>query len=256
VAAIRAPGYGEERRAILEDLALSVGATVIGPAGGVTFANAKLPDLGTSTVVESKKNWTAFSGGVGDPDKIDEKIEQIKAEIEQTDSLKECEALQRRINRLASGVAVLKIGGGTEIEMMEAFHRAEDALEAVRSAQKEGITCGGGVALMEAMQSLGDDGVDTTEGDVESAGAKIILDACQEPIRQMARNSGHSPDIVSAMVRDAKPGVGFDFARGELANMFELGIIDPVKVTKTALTNAVSAAGTLITTSHGIVEVE
>jgi chaperonin GroEL len=256
VAAIRAPGYGEERRAILEDLALSVGATVVGPAGGVTFTNAKLPHLGASKVVESKKNWTAFSGGEGDPDQIEEKIEQIKAEIEQTDSLKECETLQRRINRLASGVAVLKIGGSTEIEMMEVFHRAEDALEAVRSAQKEGIISGGGVALMEAMQSLGDDGVHTAEGDVELAGAKIILDACQEPIRQMATNAGHSPDIISAMVRDAKTGVGFDFARGELANMLELGIIDPVKVTKIALTNAVSAAGTLITTSHGIVEVE
>jgi len=255
VAAIRAPGYGEERRAILEDLALSVGATVVGPAGAVTFANAKLPHLGTSSVIESKKAWTAFSGGEGDPDQIEEKIEQIKAEIEQTDSLKECEALQRRINRLASGVAVLKIGGSTEIEMMEAFHRAEDALEAVRSAQKEGITSGGGVALIEAVQSLGNEVIGVS-GDTEAAGAKIVLNACQEPVRQMAKNSGHSPDIISAMVCDAETGIGFDFARGEMANMFELGIIDPVKVTKTALINAVSAAGTLITTSHGIVEVE
>ena len=258
VAAIRAPGYGEERRACLEDLASSVGATVLGPAGKHPLSKVDISHLGTVKVCEAKKNWATFVGGTGNPTVLEERIEQLKAEIQQTDSLKECEAIQTRVNRLASGVAILKIGGSTEIEMMEALHRAEDALQAVRSAQEEGTVAGGGTALVQASQRLSNVPFDVfeTENDDQALGAKIVLSAVSAPLRTMASNAGLSIDLTEKTVREAKTGSGFNFATGEVADLYQSGVIDPLKVTKTALLNAVSAAGTLITTSHGIVETE
>lgn len=258
VAAIRAPGYGEERRACLEDLAASVGATVLGPAGKQSLTKVDISHLGTVKVCEAKKTWATFVGGSGDPDVIEQRIEQLKAEIAQTESLKECEAIQRRVNRLASGVAILKVGGTTEVEMMEAFHRAEDALQAVRSAQEDGIVPGGGTALLQASTRAQGVPFDTMglENEDQALGARIVFSATSAPLRRMAQNAGLSTDIVEQTVRTAETGYGFDFSQGCLADMCQVGIIDPLKVTKTALTNAVSAAGTLITTSHGIVEIE
>ena len=253
VAAIKAPGYGEERRACLEDLALSVGATFVGPANGVTLANTKLSDLGSCATIEAKKGWSTFVGGKGNANDIEEKINQLKEEIIQTESIKECEAIQRRINRLASGIGIIKVGGTTEVEMMEALHRADDALKAVKSAQEQGVTLGGGMALLRACVA-----VEGTETPVmttsELVGRQIVLDACKEPIRQMCNNAGTSPDVMIKTLTELPEGQGYNFATGKFVDMMSAGIIDPVKVTKTALTNAVSAAGTLITTSHGIVE--
>ena len=258
VAAIRAPGYGEERRACLEDLASSVGATVLGPAGKQALSKVDISHLGTVKVCEAKKNWATFVGGSGDPDVLEERIEQLKAEIQQTDSLKECEAIQTRVNRLASGVAILKIGGSTEIEMMEALHRAEDALQAVRSAQEDGTVAGGGTALVQASQRLSEVPFDTleTENNDQALGARIVLSAVSAPLRKMASNAGLSVDLTEKTVREADTGSGYNFATGEVTDLYQSGVIDPLKVTKTALLNAVSAAGTLITTSHGIVETE
>ena len=258
VAAIRAPGYGEERRACLEDLASSVGATVLGPAGKQSLSKVDISHLGTVKVCEAKKNWATFVGGAGDATVIEDRIEELKAEIQQTDSIKECERIQTRVNRLASGVAILKIGGSTEIEMMEALHRAEDALQAVRSAQEEGTVSGGGTALVQASQRLSEVPFDVlgTENDDQALGARIVLSAVSAPLRKMASNAGLSVDLTEKTVREAETGSGYNFATGEVSNLYETGVIDPLKVTKTALLNAVSAAGTLITTSHGIVETE
>ncbi len=254
VAAIKAPGYGEERRACLNDLAMSVGGTLVGPANGVTLKNTKLTDMGQAYTVEAKKNWATFVGGHGDPDKIEERINQLKEEITQTDNLKECEAIQRRINRLASGIGIIKVGGNTEIEMMEALHRADDALKAVKSAQEQGVVAGGGVALLNAVEVVSQ-GDFTTMTTAEQVGVQIVLDACGEPVRQMSKNAGLSPDIMINQINSLNHGCGYNFFTGENdVVMMDEGIIDPVKVTKSALTNAVSAAGTLITTSHGIVE--
>lgn len=258
VAAIRAPGYGEERRACLEDLASSVGATVLGPAGKQALSKVDISHLGTVKVCEAKKNWATFVGGSGDPGVLEERIEQLKAEIQQTDSLKECEAIQARVNRLASGVAILKIGGSTEIEMMEALHRAEDALQAVRSAQEDGTVAGGGTALAQASQRMQDipfDALDL-ENEDQTLGARIVFTSASAPLRKMASNAGFSVDLAEKTVREADSGFGFDFTTGRVTDLYQSGVIDPLKVTKTALTNAVSAAGTLITTSHGIVETE
>lgn len=254
VAAIKAPGYGEERRACLSDLALSTGATFIGPANGVTLTNTKLSDLGTCATIEAKKNWSTFVGGKGDGDAIEQRIEELKEEIKQTPSMKECEAIQRRINRLASGIGIIKVGGTTEVEMMEALHRADDALKAVKSAQEQGVTLGGGMALLRAAVTV-EANPATALTQAELVGRQIVIDACKEPIRQMCANAGTSADVMIKTLTEVEDGYGYDFATGAVVNMLESGIIDPVKVTKTALTNAVSAAGILITTSHGIVEI-
>ena len=253
VAAIKAPGYGEERRACLSDLALSTGATFVGPANGVTLTNTKLSDLGSCATIEAKKGWSTFVGGKGDSVAIEERIQQLTEEIRQTESIKECESIQRRINRLASGIGIIKVGGTTEIEMMEALHRADDALKAVKSAQEQGITLGGGMALLRAANSVESEETETMT-QAEMVGRQIVLDACKEPVRQMCRNAGSSPDVMIKTLTELPEGQGYNFATGKFVDMVSAGIIDPVKVTKTALTNAVSAAGTLITTSHGIVE--
>jgi chaperonin GroEL len=254
VAAVRAPGYGEERRACLNDLALSVGGVLMGPAHGTTLKGTKLTDLGQAYSIEAKKNWCTFVGGHGDPDVIEERINNLKEEILQTDDMKECDSIQRRINRLASGIGIIKVGGSTEIEMMEALHRADDALKAVKSAQEQGVIAGGGVALLNAVEVISQEDF-TSLTAAEQVGVQIIFDACAEPVRQMSLNAGLSPDIMINDINSMKQGYGYNFFtdEGNIAMMDE-GIIDPVKVTKSALINAVSAAGTLITTSHGIVE--
>jgi chaperonin GroEL len=207
-------------------------------------------------VCEAKKAWATFVGGAGDPDLIEERIEQLKTEIEQTESIKECEAIQRRVNRLASGVAIIKIGGTTEIEMMEAFHRAEDALQAVRSGQDEGTVAGGGTALVQAARRVTESDTLETDNADQALGARIVLSAVSAPLRKMASNAGLSVDLTEKNVRESETGSGYNFATGEITDLYDAGVIDPLKVTKTALLNAVSAAGTLITTSHGIVESE
>ena len=249
VCAVKAPKYGEERRNILKDLCSSIGATFITREMGLTLKDVSLNYFGQCTRISITKSWTTIVGGRGECSKIDERIEAIKNEIKQTESLPECERLQERITRLASGVAVIKVGAATEIEMIEKKHRIDDALEAVRSAQEEGIIPGGGVALIRATSSL----FVETDNEEQSLGAQIVLKACEAPLRQMAINSGESPDIIVTNVKDCDDDIGYDFLNREMVSTYEKGILDPCKVTKCALRNAASAAGTLLTTSHAII---
>ena len=258
VAAIKAPSYGEERRNTLEDIAASTGATFLSRESGVKLQETQMTHLGTAKFIESTKYSTTIVGGQQDYEAIESRIATLKALIEQTESLEECEAIQNRITRLNSGVAVIRVGGSTEVEMTEKKHRIEDALEAVRAAQEEGVVPGGGCALARAASRV----VITTAGDSQDfhsdqlSGINIVVAACQEPLRQMALNSGESPDLVISEVLETKDPNGWDFRRGELVDLIDRGIIDPVKVTRTALQNATSCAGTLLTTNFGIIQEE
>ena len=252
VAAIKAPMYGEERRNTMHDLALSVGATFVTRQSGQKLQDVRMDDLGTAKFVESTKYTTTVVGGSGRSGEIETQIEQLKSLIEQTDSLPVCEQIQDRIVRLSSGVAVIRVGGATEVEMTEKKHRVEDALSAVRSAQEEGVVAGGGTALLRASVTL----IVKAESSEQAMAGGIIQAACQAPIRQMASNAGLSPDIVVKDVLSAAAGTGWNFRSNEMVDLFERGIIDPVKVTRTALQNAVSCAGTLITTNYGIIQTE
>jgi chaperonin GroEL len=242
VAAVKAPRYGEERRNILKDLCLSTGAKYITKSTGFKLKDVKLEHLGSCKKIDILKGWTTVVGGKGDYEEVDKKIENLKVELEQTDNLRECERIQERITRLASGVAVIRVGAATEVEMIEKKHRIEDALEAVRAAQLEGIVPGGGVALLRARKE--------TKGY-----GNVVYEAAGEPIRQMAKNAGESPDVILDKVARTRGNKGWDFKNAKMTDMMDRGIIDPVRVTITALVNAASAAGTLITTDHAIIEV-
>ena len=252
VAGIKGPMYGEERRNTLDDLAISTGATFITRQSAVKLKDIKMAHLGTAKFIESSKHQTTIVGGNCDFEAVERRIEALKNLIKDTDSLTECERIQSRVVRLASGVAVIHVGGATEVEMTEKKHRIEDALEAVKSAQEEGIVCGGGVALLRAANSL----VVKTDSSEQALGGAIIQQACREPIHQMALNAGKSPDLIIKDVLAAKKDYGWDFRDNCLTNMLERGIIDPVKVARTALQNAASCAGTLITTNYGIIQTE
>lgn len=252
VAAVKAPRYGEERRNILKDLAISIGATFVSMEGGMKMSDVKLKDFGRAKKIEIGKSLTTIVGGKGDMTETDARIDVIKAELAQTESMYECERLQERITRLASGIAIIRVGSATEIEMIEKKHRIEDALEAVRSAQQEGIVPGGGVALLYASKGLEIE-IDNEE---QKYGIEIVLRAIQEPLRQMAINAGESPDIIVSMIENlTDQKMGYDFLNRRLVNMIEEGIIDPVKVTRCALQNAISSVGTLITTNYAIVQI-
>jgi len=250
VAAVKAPRYGEERRGIMSDLAISVGAKYFRRSAGDKLKEAKLTDFGSSKTIEIEKGLTTVVGGAGDLDEVENRIDALKAEVEQTDSLHQAERVQDRVTRLASGVAVIRVGAATEIEMIEKKHRIEDALEAVRSAQLEGVISGGGTALLRTSTEL----KVNTDNEHQEAGVSIIRRALEEPIRQMATNCGMDVEETLSAITEASAGTGINFATGELVDMFEVGIIDPVKVTRSALRNAASVAGTLLTTNHAIIE--
>jgi chaperonin GroEL len=250
VAAVKAPRYGEERRNIMKDLAISVGANFIATENGTKMSDVKLKDFGRAKKIEIAKSLTTIVGGQGKMEEIDKQIDIIKAELQQTENIYECERLQERITRLASGIGIIRVGAATEVEMIEKKHRIEDALEAVRSAQQEGIVPGGGIALIRATEGL----EVATDNEEQALGVKIVLRAAEEPIRQMALNAGESPDIIVSMVKSEVFDAGYDFLNRRVIMMVETGIIDPVKVTRCAIQNAASAAGTLITTNYSIVQ--
>ena len=251
VAAVRAPRYGTERREILKDLCASVGATFISRESGVKLSEVKFEHFGKCKKIESLKNFTTILGGVGSIDAVEERIILLKEELKQSDDVKESERIQERISRLASGIAIIRVGAPTEVEAVEKKHRVEDALEAVNSAQEEGILPGGGVALIRAAAEVEVD----VENDEQQLGVDIIKRAVEAPLRQMAKNAGESADLIVANIKNSEEGMGWDFASGQLVKMYEAGIIDPAKVTKTALLNAASVSSTLITTNHAIVQV-
>ena len=250
IAAVKAPRYGEERRNILKDLAISVGATFVSRESGIKMQDVKLENLGIAKSVEISKGETTIMGGKGTVNEIEERIETLRATLEQTESFHECERIQERITRLASGIAIIRVGASTEVEMIEKKHRIEDALEAVRSAQEEGIVPGGGVPLIRATQAT-DFEVDNED---QALGVEIIRKAVFAPLRQMAENAGESPDIIQTIVGSLEDNQGYDFRNRTTCDLLESGVIDPVKVTRCALQNAVSAAGTLITTNHAIIQ--
>ena len=252
IVAVKAPFYGERRKNILSDLALSTGADLIGSDSAVSLKNIKLQHFGQCKSIDITKTNTTVIGGKGDFEKIDKQIELLKVLLAEEEDLQECDKIQERITKLASGVAVIRVGAATEVEMIEKKHRIEDALEAVKSAQHEGVVAGGGVALLRASTALSKLKV---ENEDQRFGVDIVASAALAPVRQMAANAGLSPDLIVAEIKKASKNSGYNFRDFLVVDMFEAGIIDPAKVTRTALQNAASAAGTLITTSHAIIEV-
>jgi len=251
VAAIKAPRYGEERRNILSDLAISTGATFISRESGIQMRSVKLENFGTAQTIESNKFFTTIVGGNQDDEAVEKRIEALKQQMEQESSLKECEKIQERITRLASAVAIIKVGGLTEVEMIEKKHRVEDALEAVSSAQQEGIISGGSSALLRVGKRLELE----TENQEQQLGVDIVRQAIKEPFRKMVSNAGLSSDIYLEKIQNhTNPDSGLDVSTGDIVNMFTYGIIDPFKVVRCALENAASAASTLLLTDHAIVE--
>ncbi len=251
IAAIKAPLYGEERRNTLDDLALSIGATFVTRQSGLKLNDVKLHHLGSANSIESTKYDTTIIGGNADFEEVETRITSLKETIKASESIQEGEAIQQRVVRLASGVGVIRVGGATEVEMTEKKHRIEDALEAVKSAQEEGIVAGGGTALLRASQELNFSELDNSD---QALGIAIVKEACKEPIRQMARNAGDSADLVVQQVLSSGPNEGWDFRQAKVINLYDNGVVDPVKVTRTALQNAASCAGTLITTNFGIIQ--
>tara|TARA_R110000824_G_scaffold176557_1_gene355574 strand:+ start:62 stop:1630 length:1569 start_codon:yes stop_codon:yes gene_type:complete len=250
VAAVRAPEYGNHRTKIMEDLCLATGAHFFSRSSGRSLEAVKMADFGFCKKVEVLKNATTIMGGNADWEHVEERIESLKSEIKQTEDHEDCRRLQHRITRLASGVAIIKVGGATEVEMIERKHRIEDAVEAVKSAQEEGIVPGGGATFLRCAEFAID-----AENEDQKTGSEIIRKSLQAPTRQMAKNAGLSPDIIIDRIY-AQPdiAVGWDFKQNKLTNMLDAGIIDPAKVTKTALKNSVSVAAALVTTDSAIIE--
>jgi chaperonin GroEL len=248
--AVKAPGFGDRRKRMLEDIAILTGAEVITEEMGLKLENTKLSQLGRARKVVVDKDSTTIVDGAGDSEGIKSRIKQLRSEIENTDSDFDREKLNERLAKLAGGVAVVKVGAATETEMKEKKHRVEDALQATRAALEEGIVPGGGVALLQAINSVK---LDTFEGD-ERTGASIIVRALEEPVRQLASNAGLEGSVVVNQVRSAKKGQGLNVETGEIEDLVSVGIIDPTMVTRSALQNAASIAKNILTTEAIVAE--
>lgn len=242
--AVKAPGFGDRRKAMLEDLAILTGAQVITDDLGLELKDASLDMLGTANKVEVTKDHTTVVDGNGDENNVDARVGQIKAQIEETDSEFDKEKLQERLAKLAGGVAVIKVGAASETELKERKLRIEDALNSTRAAVEEGIVAGGGTALVNIYQKVSEI---KAEGDVET-GVNIVLKALQAPVRQIAENAGLEGSIIVERLKHAEAGVGFNAATNEWVNMLEEGIVDPTKVTRSALQHAASVAAMFLTT--------
>jgi len=242
--AVKAPGFGDRRKAMLEDMAILTGGTVISEETGMTLEKAALTDLGRAKRVEVGKENTTIIDGAGDSKAIEARVKAIRAQIEEATSDYDREKLQERVAKLAGGVAVIRVGAATEVEMKEKKARVEDALHATRAAVEEGIVAGGGVALLRARGSIKVKG-DNSDQD---AGVKIVLRAVEEPLRQIVNNAGEEPSVVVAKVLEGKGNFGYNAANGEYGDMLAMGVVDPTKVTRTALQNAASVAGLMLTT--------
>jgi chaperonin GroEL len=249
--AVKAPGFGDRRKRMLEDIAILTGGEVITEEMGLKLENTQLSQLGRARRVVVAKDTTTIVDGAGDAEAIKGRINQIKNEIENTDSDFDREKLQERLAKLSGGVAVVKVGAATETEMKEKKHRVEDALQATRAALEEGIVPGGGVALLRAAESLDPDAYD----DDERTGARIVLRALEEPLRQIAENAGLEGSVVVNDVRKAKKGEGLNAATGEIVDLVAAGIIDPAMVTRSALQNAASIAKNILTTEAIVAEI-
>jgi chaperonin GroEL len=255
--AVKAPGFGDRRKRMLEDIAILTNAEVITEDMGLKLENTQLSQLGRARRVVVAKDTTTIVDGAGDATAIKGRINQIKAEIENTDSDFDREKLQERLAKLSGGVAVVKVGAATETEMKEKKHRVEDALQATRAALEEGIVPGGGVALLEASKavSINASGTSADGSDDERTGARIVLRALEEPLRQLAENAGLEGSVVVNDVRKAKKGQGLNAATNEIVDLVAAGIIDPAMVTRSALQNAASIAKNILTTEAIVAEV-
>jgi chaperonin GroEL len=251
VAAVKAPGFGDRRKAMLEDIAVLTGGTVISEEKGYRLENATLDYLGRAKRIVIDKDNTTIVDGAGDADQIKARINQIKAQIETTTSDYDREKLQERLAKLAGGVAVLKIGASTEIEMKEKKARVEDALHATRAAVEEGIVPGGGIAFIRALPAL--DTVEIT-GEDQQIGVNIVRRALEEPTRQIANNAGMEGSIVVQKVKEGEGAFGFNARTEEYGDLVQMGVIDPTKVARTALENAASVAGLLLTTESVVAD--
>jgi chaperonin GroEL len=249
--AVKAPGFGDRRKRMLEDIAILTNAEVITEEMGLKLENTQVSQLGHARRVVVAKDTTTIIDGAGDAEAIKGRINQIKAEIENTDSDFDREKLQERLAKLSGGVAVVKVGAATETEMKEKKHRVEDALQATRAALEEGIVPGGGVALLEAAEAISLD----VEDDDEKTGARIVLRALEEPLRQIAENAGLEGSVVVNDVRKAKKGQGLNAATNEIVDLVAAGVIDPAMVTRSALQNAASIAKNILTTEAIVAEV-
>jgi chaperonin GroEL len=250
--AVKAPGFGDRRKRMLEDIAILTGGEVITEELGLKLENTQVAQLGRARRVVIAKDTTTIVDGAGDTDAIKGRINQIKAEIENTDSDFDREKLQERLAKLSGGVAVVKVGAATETEMKEKKHRVEDALQATRAALEEGIVPGGGVALLEAIDSIN---LDLITIEDEKTGAKIVVRALEEPLRQIAENAGFEGSVVVNEVRKSAAGIGLNAATGEYVDLVGAGVIDPAKVTRSALQNAASIAKNILTTEAIVAEV-
>ncbi|KVD51467.1 molecular chaperone GroEL [Burkholderia ubonensis] len=251
VAAVKAPGFGDRRKAILEDIAILTGATVISEETGKQLQKATLEDLGRAKRVEVRKDDTIIIDGAGDEKRIEARVKSIRTQIEEATSDYDREKLQERVAKLAGGVAVIKVGAATEIEMKEKKDRVDDALHATRAAVEEGIVPGGGVALLRARSAV--TSLKGANSD-QDAGVHIVLRALEAPLRVIASNAGDEPSVVIAKVLEGKDNFGYNAATGEYGDLVEAGVVDPTKVTRTALQNAASIAGLILTTDATVAE--
>ncbi|TMG76605.1 MAG: chaperonin GroEL, partial [Betaproteobacteria bacterium] len=249
--AVKAPGFGDRRKAMLEDIAVLTGGQVIAEEVGLTLEKATLKDLGSAKRVEVDKEETTLIDGAGDPKAIEARVKSIRTQIEETTSDYDKEKLQERVAKLAGGVAIVKVGAATEIEMKERKARVEDALHATRAAVEEGIVAGGGVAYIRARSAL-----DQIKGDNpdQEAGIKIVRRALEEPLRQIVANAGEEPSVVLNKVAEGNGNFGFNAQTEAYGDLVEMGVVDPTKVARTALQNAASVAGLLLTTEAMVAE--
>ena len=251
VAAVKAPGFGDRRKAMLQDLAILTGGQVISDEVGLNLEKITLDDLGRAKRIVVSKENTTIIGGAGDKSDIDGRVTQIRAQMETTTSDYDKEKLQERIAKLAGGVAVIKVGAATEVEMKEKKDRVDDALHATRAAVEEGVVPGGGVALIRALEAIR--GMTGTNTD-QNTGIAIAMRAMEDPLRQIVFNCGEEPSVIVNQVRSGTGNFGYDASNGTFGDMIEMGILDPTKVTRSALQNAASVAGLMITTECMIAE--
>ncbi len=249
--AVKAPGFGDRRKAMLEDIAILTGGQVIAEEVGLTLEKAGLKDLGRAKRVEVAKEETTIIDGAGDPKAIEARVKNIRTQIDEATSDYDKEKLQERVAKLAGGVAVIKVGAATEVEMKEKKARVEDALHATRAAVEEGIVAGGGVAYIRARVAL-----DKLKGENpdQDAGVKIVMRALEEPLRQIVANSGAEPSVVMNKIAEGKGNFGFNAQTDQFGDLVEMGVLDPTKVSRTALQNAASVAGLLLTTEAMVAE--
>jgi chaperonin GroEL len=251
--AVKAPGFGDRRKAMLEDMAILTGGTVISEELGLKLENATLKDLGKAKKIEAAKENTTIIDGAGEKKQIEGRVKQIRVQIDEATSDYDKEKLQERVAKLAGGVALIKVGAATEVEMKEKKARVEDALHATRAAVEEGIVPGGGVAFLRARKAL--EGKLKGDNHDQEAGIKIVMRALEEPLRQIVDNAGAEPSVVLNKILEGK-GVNFGFnaQTDEYGDLVEMGVIDPTKVARTALQNASSVAGLMLTTDAMVAE--